>query len=372
MKEISPDELKQKLESGEQVAVVDIREANEYNDWHIEGSSNLPVYNALNRGDIEGLRKNASALPKNRPIIAVCRRGNTSKVAVNTLEALGYDAYSLLGGMRVWSKMWSEARIRLESAAETTVIQVRRNGKGCLSYVLGSRGEAVVVDPSLDEEVYLQIAQREKVRITRILETHVHADHLTRGRTLAETTGATYTVPRNNRLVNSYTPVQDGDILTVGDMSINAIATPGHTNESMCYLVNGEALLTGDTLFVESVGRPDLEKGDTGAEAGAHQLYKSLHEKIFSLADSVRIFPTHYSKPPGFNGVPITARLGEVRASHTLLNVDREEFVNIILSSLSAKPPNFQTIIALNEGKAELGRVDPLDLEAGPNRCAVG
>jgi hypothetical protein len=86
----------------------------------------------------------------------------------------------------------------------------------------------------------------------------------------------------------------------------------------------------------------------------------------------VRIFPTHTSKPPGFNGVPITARVDDVKASHALLNTGKEEFVNFILNSLSAKPPNFRAIIAVNEGKAELGHVDPLDLEAGPNRCAVG
>jgi glyoxylase-like metal-dependent hydrolase (beta-lactamase superfamily II)/rhodanese-related sulfurtransferase len=372
MKEISPNELKQKLESREGVAVLDIREADEYNAWHIEGSSNLPVYNALNRGNLEGLRRSASGLPKDRPIVAVCRRGNTSKLAVSILESLGYDAYSLWGGMRVWSKMWSEARSALDSAAEATFIQVRRNGKGCLSYVLGSRGEAIVVDPSLDDEVYLQIVQRENLRITRILETHVHADHLTRGRTLAETTGAVYIVPLNNRLVNSYTAIHDGDILTVGELRLRAITTPGHTHESMCYLINDEALLTGDTLFVESVGRPDLEKGDAGAEAGAAELYTSLHERIFSLAGSVRIFPTHTSKPPGFNGVPITARVDDVKASHALLNTGKEEFVHFILNSLSAKPPNFRAIIAVNEGKAELGHVDPLDLEAGPNRCAVG
>jgi glyoxylase-like metal-dependent hydrolase (beta-lactamase superfamily II) len=136
-------------------------------------------------------------------------------------------------------------------------------------------------------------------------------------------------------------------------------------------LIDREALLTGDTLFVESVGRPDLEKGDAGAEAGARMLHHSLHDKILELAGNTGIYPAHYGRPIGFDRVPVGALLSELKSKLGLLELDEQRFVQTVLSNLQAKPPNFQRIIAINEGKAKLGWIDPLDLEAGPNRCAV-
>jgi len=366
------DDLKQLLESGKPVAVVDIREANEYNDWHIHDSTNIPVYNALNRGNTDALTPHIKSLPNDRPIVTVCRMGNTSKLAAHILELSGYDASSLIGGMHGWSTMWSEARIHLASRKDAVFLQVRRNGKGCLSYLLGSHGEATVVDPCVDESVYIQIAKREGLIIKHVLETHLHADHLSRARTLCQTTDAQQLLPTNKRAIYPYTPIRDGDKLSIGGgISIEVIATPGHTGESICYLVEGEALLTGDTLFVESVGRPDLEKGDAGADAGARMLYRSLQERILSLPDFVRIYPAHYSQPLGFDPVPVSAELGELKSTIDLLSIGEENFVQSVLSSLQAKPPNFHAIIAINEGKTDLGSTNPIELEAGPNRCAV-
>jgi glyoxylase-like metal-dependent hydrolase (beta-lactamase superfamily II) len=371
MKEMTGDDLKQLLESGKPVAVVDIREANEYSDWHIHESTNIPVYNALNRGNTDALTPHITNLPDDRPIIAVCRMGNTSKLAAHILESSGYDAFSLIGGMRRWSTMWSEARIHLAARKDVLFFQIRRNGKGCLSYLLGSHGEAAIVDPCVDESVYVQIAKREGLTIKHVLETHVHADHLSRARALCQTTGAQHHLPTNKRAIYSFTPIGDRDKLHIGEVSVEVIATPGHTGESVSYLVEGEALLAGDTLFVESIGRPDLEKGDVGAETGAHTLYHSLKERILSLPDSVRIYPAHYSKPLGFDTVPVSAELGEIKSTIELLSISEENFVQSVLSSLQTKPPNFNAIIAINEGKADLGSTNPIDLEAGPNRCAV-
>jgi glyoxylase-like metal-dependent hydrolase (beta-lactamase superfamily II) len=372
MKEISGDEFKQMLESGKPVAVVDIREANEYTDWHIHNSTNIPVYNALNRGNTDALTPHIKTLPNDRPIVTVCRMGNTSKYAAHILESSGYDAFSLIGGMRGWSTMWSEARIQLEARTDAVFFQVRRNGKGCLSYMLGSHGEAAIVDPCVDESVYIQITKREGLMIKHVLETHVHADHLSRARALCQATDAQHKLPTNKRAIYPYTPIRDGDKLSIGGgISIEVIATPGHTGESVCYLVEGEALLTGDTLFVESVGRPDLEKGDAGANAGANMLYHSLQERILKLPDSVQIYPAHYSQPIGFDGAPVSAELSQLKTTIDLLATSEENFVQSILSSLRAKPPNFHAIIAINEGKADLGLTNPIDLEAGPNRCAA-
>lgn len=371
MMEIGPWELRTRLESGEPLTVLDIREANEYAEWHIQESVNIPVYNAINAGRVQNLAEVLDVLPGDRPVVAVCRAGITSRVAVRVLASRGYNAYSLTGGMRLWSGVWSEARVPLSSSGGPALVQVRRNAKGCLSYVCCSRGEALVVDPSVDASAYEDVAGRMGAKIVAVAETHIHADHLSRARALCGSTGAALHLPENGRVTFPYTPLREGDAITVGGVSVRVLSTPGHTGESACYVVMEEAVLTGDTLFVESIGRPDLERGDAGAAPGAALLYQSLHQKLLLLHDDVRILPAHVSRPIAFDGVPVEARLGELRSSIGLLDAAKEAFVAAVIGHLGSKPPNFQAIIAINEGRADPGGIDPLDLEAGPNRCAV-
>jgi glyoxylase-like metal-dependent hydrolase (beta-lactamase superfamily II) len=373
MKEMTQETLVDRLVSGEPTTLLDIREANEYDDWHIFGSINLPVYNAINEGDQAGVieKLKGFALDGDKPVAVVCRLGNTSKMAAYMLDSMGFDAYSVAGGIYGWSNAWTEAPIPLGKTKDSILIQIRRNGKGCLSYLFGSKGEAAVVDPCVDVPVYTALAEREGVKITHVLETHVHADHVSRARELCKTTGAKMCLPKNDRAQFEYTALADGETLTIGDVSVGVIATPGHTMESVCFDLNGEVLVSGDTIFVDNIGRPDLEKGDAGAEAGAAALYDSLHNRVLKLKHDITICPGHTSDPIGFDGTPLSAKLADIVQSVELLKTERSVFVKKIPELLGQKPPNFERVISINEGKAELGWLDPLELEAGPNRCAV-
>ena len=373
MNQITVSELKAKLEAGDPVEIVDIRESDEYSGWHIHGSRNVPVYNALRGGSDRSLIDGAGSLPMDQPIVTVCRMGIMSQKAASALSALGFDAQSLVGGIRGWGGVWSDARIPLVAAEGAELVQVRRNGKGCLSYIVGSAGEAAVVDPSVDSEVYLRAAERDDLRITRVLETHVHADHLSRARELCEATGAKLTMRDNDRVTYEYEAVGDGDEISVGDLALRVVATPGHTVESVSYLVGNEVLLTGDALFVNAVGRPDLETGDAGADSAARRLYDTLHNVILGgFPDELVVYPAHHGKGIAFDGEPVGASLGDLRCGLELLGRSEQVFVATVLGSLQAKPPNFETIISINEGKSAVAGFDPLDIEAGPNRCAAG
>jgi glyoxylase-like metal-dependent hydrolase (beta-lactamase superfamily II)/rhodanese-related sulfurtransferase len=372
MSEITADQLKERLASAAEPTVVDIRPRPEYEAWHIAGAINVPIYDDLKRGSEREARQEFQALPADRPLVTVCRGGNVSRRAAEILQGMQREAASLAGGMRSWGGVWTEVRVPLAAAPSATLLQVRRNGKGCLSYVLVDGGVAAVVDPSVDASAYLELLARHGAKLVMVLETHVHADHLSRARELADRTGADLIYPENDRVTFAYRPVRDGERLRLGSVEVEVIATPGHTGESVCYLLNSEALLTGDTLFTSAVGRPDLEAGDAGAEAGAHTLWGSLHRRLLSLPPATRVLPAHHADAIGFDGEPIAATLGEVRERVALLSAAEDGFVETVLRSLQAKPPNFEMVIAVNEGRAGLQGIDPLDVEAGPNRCAVG
>ena len=365
------NDLKARLLAGEDLALVDIRPEEAFADWRIPGTVNMPIIEAMRANDPQPLLDRLDELPKDRPIVFICNRGASSMKSALIVQPHGFTACSLNGGMIEWSMVHSEAALPVEENSPGVAIQIRRNGKGCLSYLMGAKGEAIVVDPCLDCGVYQSIAKREGLKITTILETHVHADHFSRARTLATETGARFLLPQNDRVTFKYEPIHDGDEIAVGGWTIRALATPGHTGESMSYLCNESILLSGDTLFTDAVGRPDLEKGDAGAEDGARILHNTLHERMLPLPDETLICPAHTGLTIDLEGPPICARLGDVRSTISLLDESEGEFVAAILDRLGPKPPSFDEIIALNEGKEELEGRNPAAIEVGPNRCAV-
>lgn len=185
------------LEQGEPVTVLDIRPAVERAEWAIPGSIHVDVYAALKAGDAAAL--DGVVLPDETPVVTVCGAGKTSVTAAEQLVARGVAALSLEGGMKAWSLAWNTADVPLDSA-QARVIQLRRTGKGCLSYLIGSGDEAAVIDPALEPHVYLEVARQQRWRISHVLDTHIHADHLSRGLRLAAASGARYALPPTERV----------------------------------------------------------------------------------------------------------------------------------------------------------------------------
>lgn len=360
--------LRTMLDTGQPVTVVDVRPDEEWAEWRIPGSVHVDVYDALKAGQ-QPEALTMLDLPSHQLVVTVCGAGKTSLLAAEQLRNRGIQARSLAGGMKAWSLAWNSAEVPVPDSA-TRVLQLRRTGKGCLSYLIGSGGVAFVVDPSLESEVYLRLAQQPGWTITGILETHVHADHLSRARMLAEQSGATLYLPEQNRVAYPFSALQDGDVLEIGAAKLTALHTPGHTLESTCYLLDDQVLFTGDTLFLNSVGRPDLEADPAQARRRAHLLHSSLH-RLLKLPTHVRILPGHTSEPVAFDGQPIVASLGSVFERTALLHVPDADFVEQILQRIPPTPPNHQRIVSLNEAGA-FPDENPVELEAGANRCAVG
>ena len=207
-------------------------------------------------------------------------------------------------------------------------------------------------------------------RITRVVDTHVHADHLSRSRRLAELVGASIHMPEGTSVSYPFSDLADGEVLEVGSAKLEAVRTPGHTPESTSYLLDGRALFTGDTLFLSAVGRPDLDATPEVARHRARELYRSLR-RILVLDPETLVLPGHTGQPVAFDGEPVCAQLSEVRGSVRILNEAEDVFLEKIAGHGTPTPSNFERIVELNRaGVPPEG--DPAELEAGANRCAAG
>jgi glyoxylase-like metal-dependent hydrolase (beta-lactamase superfamily II) len=270
--------------------------------------------------------------------------------------------------MHAWSLFWNTSDIPLRNN-DAEVIQVRRVGKGCLSYLIGSHGEAAVIDAALQPEVYLDLAKSRGWSITAVLDTHIHADHLSRSRFLAEQSGATVYLPDQQRVKYRFMPLRNGSTIKVGIASLMVIQTPGHTVESMSYLLDRQALFTGDTLFLQGVGRPDLHATTEEMRSHARLLYHSLHDHLLLFPARTFVLPGHTDTPAPFDKIPLTAALGDLRDKVELLRLSESEFLEALVARIPPVPPNHERIIELNEA-GELIE-NPIELEAGANNCAI-
>jgi glyoxylase-like metal-dependent hydrolase (beta-lactamase superfamily II)/rhodanese-related sulfurtransferase len=363
--EINASELRDRLDRGEAIAIYDVRRGSD-REWTIPGAHPLDIHDRLWANDTHAL--DGFAAPGNQAVVFVCGRGNTSMLAASQARARGIAATSLFGGMKAWSAQWNTATVRA-SGVHAEVIQVRRTGKGCLSYLIGSQGAAAVIDPSVAPQVYLDLATQRGWTITQVIDTHVHADHVSRARSLAEQAGAAVRLPQQNRVRFPFQPVNAGETLAAGDASLELISTPGHTLESACFLLDCRVLFTGDTLFLTTVGRPDLAaKADEETRGRARLLYASL-KRLEKLPGETTVLPGHTGQSVPFDHTPVASSLADVRRHAELLVLDEQQFVEAVVAHLPPPPANHFKIVQLNE--AGTFPVDVADLEVGGNRCAV-
>jgi glyoxylase-like metal-dependent hydrolase (beta-lactamase superfamily II)/rhodanese-related sulfurtransferase len=378
---ITARELADRRDSGTDDSVlVDTRPADSYAAWRIEGAENVPFGPGETLSDDQ--RAEIDALANGDGIVTVCGKGATSTRLASELDANGFEDVAVLtGGMRAWNALYETARVDTASV-DLVVIQFQRRAKGCLSYLVGSKraGEAVVVDPTRHTDQYVTTAAEEGLAITRVLDTHVHADHISGGRDLAARLGVPCHL--NERAAErdldyEFEPVADGETIPVGDVEIEVLPAPGHTSEMVNYRVGDEAVLTGDALFLDSVGRTELEFGEE-AERGARMQYETLHGTLLELPDELTVLPGHVTVNADGTyenaspGELVGAPLGDVRDRLALVDLDEEAFVERMVENVPEKPDNYETVIAINRGEESVATDrDATMLETGANNCAA-
>lgn len=348
--------------------IVDIRQPDNFKGWNINGSQNIDVYNDVWEGNFEAVKGKLSKLPKDKKIITVCNAGVTSQNASMLLESMGYETLVLEKGMLGWNALHQSADVINEK--DLLLKQVIRVGKGCLSYLIisNSTKECFVVDPSQFVEEYLEIAKENGFKIIGVIETHVHADHLSGAGTLSQLTKTKYYVSgKDFKAKADFVDLDKLDEIPLGQNKIKILKTPGHTDGSLCFLIDDKALLTGDTLFLEGIGRPDLGRNKDEVTKGAKILFNTLIT-IKNLDKNLIVLPAHFTD---YSDFPIHEKLGNLLKNNKSLKFNSEsEFVDYILKNLPMTPPNYEQIKNFNNNFAQIPRQMAEQLEFGPNRCA--
>ncbi|MDS0292816.1 MBL fold metallo-hydrolase [Halogeometricum luteum] len=378
---MTPEGLHERIERGGSVSLLDVRNRDEHDAWHIGGDgveTTLVPYSkfmaAAARGDVAATAREAGLDP-DEPVVVVCGRGEASAYVADLLREEGFEAENLDGGMRGWARVY--VSVVVPANVDAVIHQYRRPASGCLAYFVVSDGEAAVIDPLRQfTERYVADAREYDADLVYALDTHVHADHVSGVRTLADETGATAVYPEGarDRGLDAGTGaefVSDGDEIRVGNATLTAVDAPGHTSEMTAYRL-GDVVFSGDSLFVESVARPDLEVGDEGATDAARQLYGTLRSVFGEFHDDVRVAPAHYSDAADRRSDgTYSAYLGDLRDRLPLLMLSEERFVEAVLADMPPRPANYEEIIRTNLGRESPDDETAFELELGPNNCAV-
>lgn len=372
VKAMASGELARYLIDRKPLHILDVRNEDAYGDWKIEGQSiesiNIPYFDLL-----DGAEEAVKQLPTGGPILVVCaKEGSSVFVAEQLAEAGLREVYYLQGGMKEWSEHLEP--VKIGELPHGALYQFVRLGKGCLSYMVVSGGEAAVIDAMRTTSVYEAFAQKLGVTIKHTLDTHLHADHISGGRKLAELTGATYWLPSKDAgdVTFAYEKLEDGEQIAIGatEIGIGALYSPGHTIGSTSFVVDGQYLLTGDILFVASIGRPDLAGQ---AEDWAGDLRRTLYEGYRGLSEELIVLPAHFGQIDelGEDG-RVAAKLGDLFRDNPGLHLeDESEFRRAVTENLPQHPNAYQQIRQTNMGRIHPSDEEQQEMEIGPNRCAI-
>ena len=388
---LTVEALRERLRRGDPTFLLDVRAAKEFAAWKLEGPSpvetlNIPYTKILAEADEDDIagaaaaylgKHHTEALPKNRLVVAVCAKGETSAFVADGLRSLGYDAVNLDGGMHAWGDHYEVLPVAEDGGR--TILQVSRPARGCLSWIAFCGDTAVVIDPLRHIERYVEILEKREATVAAVVDTHAHADHVSGGRALAERVGAPYYLHPYDAIHPmdllparfDYEPLHDRSCIAFGDSVLDVVHVPGHTLGAVALLLDDRWLFCGDTLFNTSIARPDLG----GAAAAWTPLHQASLRRLLALDGEVTVCPGHFSSgAEGDAAGRFTAKIAELASKNEGARRAQgppEAFAAYILASLPEFPPRYVEIKRVNLGLSTPGEAEVSELELGKNVCAL-
>jgi glyoxylase-like metal-dependent hydrolase (beta-lactamase superfamily II)/rhodanese-related sulfurtransferase len=394
--QIKPEDLKKKIDKGEDIFILDVRNPEEHKSWKVsyDKYQDSPVIPIDTLSSPDALKQ----IPKDKEIVTFCGHGIRSMGAAKMLAEMGYKVKSIEGGLDGWNSVYDIATIN-DATSPVRIWQIRRVSKGCMGYMIAAASDrkAIVIDPTCEiDNATSTIVNENDLKITKVIDTHMHADHLSGATRLAKKYAADLYISslEGYEIINrdgegstlNVKSIKDGDKIEIGDETVlEAIHTPGHTNGSISFKLQIENskirdkgdnlegnnkrnyLFTGDTLFIDGVGRPDLHNK---AEEFTYNLYNSYHQKILSLPDETLILPAHFSGSFSHEK-PISNTINSIKQKMNLLSASQQEFVKFVTSSIPPQPMNYEKIISINKNMIPCDKVEQKDIEAEPNSCGI-
>jgi glyoxylase-like metal-dependent hydrolase (beta-lactamase superfamily II) len=376
--QITPDELARQLERGDRVQVLDIRAAERVAAGRVGIGTGLE-FHALPGSHIYKLPSlDSVGLEAQLPVAVICGHGNSSQRMTHFLRERGLQAFSVTGGMAAWESVYVP-RALTPTATLSHVIQVDRIGKGALSYILVSDRKALVVDPGRHGERYTSLLAELEAQPVGVVDTHVHADYLSGAVDLAASWGVPYYLHAEDAASPydgtparfEYQAIQDGQEIRWGRASLVVRHTPGHTLGSVTMVVDDDLALTGDFIFLNSIGRPDL--GGKAREWG-EKLWQSLEQARSHWTGDLLILPAHYAGEQERRADRVVAgRFDAIAATNPALQISSHpQFLSWLENHAVPAPEVYRTIKLANLRLVQLAAAEAEIAESGANQCAVG
>ena len=364
--------IARKVIDNEELFILDVRNRDAFADWKIEGHRfeylNIPYFELL-----DGVEEILPKLPTDKEVLVVCAKEGSSVMVAEMLSEAGREAAYLEGGMKSWSSYLEPIKVAdLNNGGE--LYQFVRLGKGCLSYMVISDNEAAIIDAVRFTDVFVNFAKEKGAEIKHVFDTHLHADHISGGRHIAAETGAAYYLPSKDatEVVFDYTALTEDLNVKIGasQIDVNALYSPGHTLGSTSFVIDNQFLLTGDILFIDSIGRPDLAGL---AEDWVGDLRETLYSRYRVLAEDLVVLPAHFMIIDELNeDGTVARRLGDLFKENHGLNIEDEAaFRSTVTDNLPPQPNAYEQIRQVNMGKMTPENDEQTEMEIGPNRCAV-
>lgn len=358
----------------EDMVFVDVRNAVDFARFHVESPYPIEMYNVAYFDFMEIEEESVAKLPKGRRVRVICAKEGSAKFVAEILDKHGFEDVAYLeGGIKTWGNLLVPTL--LNPGGDFRLYQFIRPGKASCSYGLVWGDELMLFDPSRNSRFYLDFAASQGCRLVKTFETHLQADYIAGSRLLSAATGAEFLANSNDfaHARITYTPLQDGEIQGFGrpgGPTIRVLFTPGHTPGSTSFIINEQYLLSGDTIFIHSIGRPDLGgKVDEWSDTLFHSL-----EKVRSLDNNLIVLPGHYMNwDEATPDLTFAATLAETRRYNANIHAitDTAAFLAFIKGNMRKQPDEYATIRLINANLETVDDDKAEELDLGKNECAA-